>query len=509
MCLCTKDLEKIAALGQDNLTIVRRLLNQTVSSPAALSVSSSLCLKPEKEGSLGQDDFIFTDSSGVKKIKLYYPFNTPYSYVMGYQPLKGKKEIPLPDYNKVKQLIEKSVSMGVDPYLAVSIAQMENPFDYNLVHQHVHDNTAAEVLGCDNSPEGRRNHQIKEWSFDSSQFEKLKFVMNSQIPNKGPKIEVKDGLSYLCVGDNSNKEFHDLKGITVRGLPRNDRYCCMKLPGKIASTQDLLPTRYRQNVNTEFVSNLILFELLKGMQKKNFVPSRVSECAKTEKNINSPEYRIQSFLGFSTNTGTGMPNTLANWRLGVNSCITPTYGIQAMDFMVNTLMPNPVIQKMVEDAEVKFGKVPRHHLCLGSEGKSQSLDLDYFMKQHRDSERFGFVKSKVLAGINFTEIYPKRNMQPLAQELVGTSRIRNEISKKFGSNTVSALMAISNGKFESFPSELKPNINQAVKDYFLNSKFYGSRRTLGRASSEDYPRMSWKKFTNNEFYEVYRDVVNY
>lgn len=427
---------------------------------------------------------------------------------MGHQPKSGAKKIPTPDYDQTKELIEKSVAMGVDPYLTLSIAQMENPFGYNLVHQHLHDQTTASVLGCSTSDAAKKTNQIKKWAYDTSEFEKLRTVINNNGAYSN-RIKVTTGKSYLCVGEKgSNEKFADYAGITIRARPRNDRYCCMEIPVSLPETKDLIPTRYGQNRNTEYLSNLVFFELLKKMQSKNQLPNQSASCAKSPDKINSPEFRIQSFLGFSKNTGTGMPNELAAWRLGTNSCDVPTYGLQAMDYIVNTLMPNPLIQQMVTEAENKYGQVQKHHLCLGGEGKNHRISMDNYFKRHKSAPRFELIKSKLSSGISFLDITPTRNAQPLAQEIVDTPRISDAIEKKFGAGVLRELRDIASGnnRHSEISSNLRREINESIKYYFSEPSLYSSRKTLGDASSEDNPNINWNKFSDEEFFQIYKKI---
>src|SRR5690606_20405800 len=106
-----------------------------------------------------------------------------------------------------------------------------------------------------------------------------------------------------------------------------------------------------------------------------------------------PAFRIQRFNGYSNLMGGA--ESVEAFRAGVNHYEDPAYGYQAMDYIVNSLLTNPVIHQMVEKAEDEvsqvLGRKPnwRSVMCVEHAGGGTfHIDSDHYFNKHRDTDRF-------------------------------------------------------------------------------------------------------------------------
>lgn len=74
-----------------------------------------------------------------------------------------------------------------------------------------------------------------------------------------------------------------------------------------------------------------------------------------------------------------------------NSCLSgidfnekPVYGAVVGDILVNMLMPNPVVEKMVRASSVSQGRTPESILCIGKKAGKYSMDPLYFPRQQAE-----------------------------------------------------------------------------------------------------------------------------
>lgn len=180
--------------------------------------------------------------------------------------------------------------------------------------------------------------------------------------------------------------------------------------------------------------------------------------------------RIQRFNGFSPLMGgaEGVPA----WRSGVNYNATPAYGYQALDFMFNSLMSNPMITEKVKAAEQKYGHKSPSVICEDLAAGSYYMASDFYFNKHRDAPRMGTIQQAWSAG--------QRNFASLthAQQRVLTNEL-NTLCNNTRSRTVLQERLPDFGSFIS-------NCGQPAQQYsYYMTKILPLRRTVGQASFID------------------------
>lgn len=180
--------------------------------------------------------------------------------------------------------------------------------------------------------------------------------------------------------------------------------------------------------------------------------------------------RIQRFNGFSPLMGgaEGVPA----WRSGVNYNSTPAYGYQALDFMFNSLMSNPMISEKVKAAEQKYGHKSPSVVCADLAAGSYYMPSDFYFNKHRDAPRMGTIQDAWTAGQrNFTSLTQ-------AQQNVLTREFR-ELCDGARSRTVMQ------ERLPDYASFLANCGSPAQQYSYYMTKILPLRRTIGQASFID------------------------
>ncbi|MBL7715648.1 MAG: hypothetical protein JNL01_09290 [Bdellovibrionales bacterium] len=436
---------------------------------------------------------------GKRQVSLFYPYRTPYAYAMGYQPRKGHPNI-LPNVEmELKQLVYSSIAMKVDPYAMLAIGLMENPNSIHRLNQHVHDRNSARTLGC--NPHANQVKQVVEWK-DPDLLEDLQDQRVLLLGNEHKVLG--KGTSYACIGKlNSKDSVSDYDGLALLSKPSEKHYCCAKIPFSLPEVSSTYPSNYFTHPALTLVSTAILGKWMHRLTAPEL--GHGAACVPPGK-MKLPEFRLQSFLGFSPSTGRGMTNTVAPFRLGVNSCVDPNYGIQAMDYLVNTLHPHPKIAWWVQQAELAQKKSVPNLLCLGKKPGQYILDADAYLKKHFNSVRYQKLFDHYKTGKKAFDIKTPFDLNSLMKEFLEVPYVKEILGKKVGEARLDSLAlryksssSVAYQWIESPHMNEKQIYNEAFEEYFSNPKLYEARNTLGKTSRMDSPEMTWERFTDAEF----------
>lgn len=338
------------------------------------------------------------------------------------------KQSKLYDREKLRELIVLALSKGADPYLVLSVVLMENPpildsnkFSNNKVYEMLYGLIPLDaiagvgVMGCKvaRSPKelGKKSLTTPEeiaafkkmsaskkvfdpfppeyqqlLSQDPIKFDQLECFsrspkcigiiessvkMNSlNLPGKGPAE-----VSFACVDNKllGGSSFH----AKILRSPESEK-CCMKI-----ETHGQEETQLQQ----EFLNSVAIRFLTESTKRKIISENPGVELAK----------QIQGFNGRGK-VGVSEINK-SNCYSGMDMSVTPIYGAQAGDIMLNMLMSNPEIQKMVEAEKSKLGVPVRSILCRSGEDRHRVIETQELVTLQQD-----YTKSKTfckLPGVDF------------------------------------------------------------------------------------------------------------
>lgn len=461
--------------------------NKTYPSPTK-SGKENKCVSGTQNELLKLDEFLDKNSD----IQLNYPFNTPYQYAIGIN-THTEKKYPRQKLQNVDLVINTSNILGTDPLMVLSIGMMESPWDVSKVNNHLHDTPFAKSLGCMTDPATVKSlkNQIKvPDAIESENFQKYlrayaksKNISTETFSTKGPK-------SYVCltISEERINDYGSFEIIaTKEEIEKRNNKCCRELPFNVPNHKkpfSSLPTRYHENVYADAISLYHAIKLFKDLQTK----SASKNCSP----LNSPECKLQRFNGYSTSCGQGMADKLANFRLGVNTFKNPTYGLGAMDFYLNTFMPNPVIQQLLPAAPSV--------LCQQKGNGTHKMPLNYYIKRHGDALKY---ESLALAYASSNE--PKidfKRLKPLIEEI---DKIKNPAAKKALAEFVPAFNRPLKEVYHQLLSENKPNpevaksIHKFLKFYFTHPDLHKARKTVRETSISDNPAYTWKEMGDQEY----------
>ncbi len=332
------------------------------------------------------------------------------------------------DREKLRELISLALSKGADPYLVLSVVVMENPpildsnkFSNNKVYEMLYGSIPLDaiagvgVMGCKvaRSPKelGKKSLTTPEeiaafkkmsastkvsdpfppeyqqlLSQDPKKFDQLECfsrspkcvgIIEPSVKMNSLKLPGKESteISFACVGNLifSGSSFH----AKISRSPESEK-CCIKI-----ETHGQDETQLQQ----EFLNSLGIKFLTESTKRKIISENPGVVLAK----------QIQGFNGRGK-VGVSEINKSKCYS-GMDMSVTPIYGAQAGDIMLNMLMSNPEIQKMVETEKSKLG-VPVHSiLCRSGEDGHRVIETEELITLQQD-----YTKSKTfckLPGVDF------------------------------------------------------------------------------------------------------------
>lgn len=388
---------------------------------------------------------------------VFYPKHNNYMYASG---CFGKSSSSTCLGNRAqdyKDRLESALLMGMDPYLAIALAWMEGGTDDGLNYLYLDPIGKFAGMGCTSTPVHKsKSSSTTLYSYGTYYNIHPKTIRNAALGDRLKKfITVKDkapkaGTSYFC------RKINDDLGLFF--AEPQEGSCCLQLPFE------------SYGLDSTLIEEALVFE----QAKKNY-QSRFKET-------NDPAFRVQRFNGYSRLMGGA--EGVESFRSGVNHYEDPAYGYQAMDYMINSILTNPVIKKMVDDAEAKAAKALgkpaqwRSIMCVEHPGGGTfQVDSNHYFNLHKDTDRLKTAYEKWKAGKALSE-REKHIIDEDLMTLTNKGRIPEEM-------------------FDRETSEIH-------KMYF--EKYYPNRNTVGSAS-KDQSGYTWEDLTKEDLRSIGKRVL--
>lgn len=328
------------------------LLNQSIQSKN-VSKKSLFKLPSTVDVFSSEIENVSCNRSAKDETKILYPFDTIYGHINN----KTYSDIEL------EAFIAKAVAAGTDPYMALALALMESGSSNvnDLFIYTSHDRHKNRGMGWSKTMIKNSNKVMltTKWA-DEDRFK------NYFESTYGPVDASK--TSYIC-SSAATSAIYDFNGFNVYDTPPKEYNLCQKVnfDATVGPLNEFLALNYIRKMSE---------------QQGNFnvdMPTSLSE--------NPPlEFVLQNFQSFSKNTGTGMVGMIGYTRLGTNTIKTPAYGLQAMDYMVNSLMANPKIKALIETQTA--GKKIKSAWCGGKVAGTYAVADTHYYNQTKDMTRF-------------------------------------------------------------------------------------------------------------------------
>lgn len=451
---------------------------------ARLAGQIHACHQVQKQ--IDPDRFLVAGPNG-RSLALFHPFDNEYRYVSGCTSREKPEncEPKLSSVESVREFVAAAVAAGADPYLALGLAYMENTPDraMNLSLDPV---ANYAEMGC-------LRERVKDPPPGMPVLDAFGPVYRVQPSVKNPKLAEAARL-YLdqWVRSPDARGFQVVPGqgrlcSSGKGLMLHDRgdsfvapdSCCVELPYRLEQSGTLANS---ESYRRAFDARRKLFDGLTRVLTLQHVAGRQRAAIPGD-----VAHRIQSFNGRATFFA--RPH-VSLFRSGVNLAKDPQYGYQTMDFVVNALMPNPALRRIVDEAQSRVravgGKAPRSILCEGRPSGTYHLDSESYMKAARDTPRLERVATKTWSEMGRLE----RLLMWREFEATMPEEFRKGISAKaslsdweqaFPEAKVEWLREFENRNGTAFSEKM---LKAYRRDHAKN------RNTVGKASSRDWDRLS-------------------
>lgn len=309
---------------------------------------------------------LWTSDNG-DNFAVYYPKYSNYMYASGCLGRSNSAACLGNRISSYKDKIKSALLMGMDPYLAIALVWMEGGTAEGLNYLYLDPIGKFGSMGCTSTP--IRSTNASEMTLDSyGTFYNVHSMVKSNpaLTNKlknflnAKGVPPSEGESYFC------RRINDDLGV-IYNEPQSDS-CCLKMPFK------------GDTVNANLVEEALVFEQARKNYQTRF------------RGMEDPAFRVQRFNGYSRLMGAAEP--IEAFRSGVNHYIDPAYGYQAMDFLLNSIVTNPVIRQMVEGAEKEVEDILgrkaewRSIMCVEHPGGGTfMMDSSYYFDKHKNSKR--------------------------------------------------------------------------------------------------------------------------
>jgi hypothetical protein len=446
-----------------------------------------------------------------EKVVLFYPYYNNYMYASGCRGLLDESKCDhLLETEAVIKSIDRSLIMGADPYTTLAIGLMEK-FNEDFQTSITWEKTIpprfwlSGAMSCHQKSalDGVRELLNKDGKLVDKNLLKLGESMEKLL-NHEKKSSTKPEKSYFCYkqGDKESK----VSEIPITGS------CCIELPFKPEVKQ-----------SAKKIQSSLMFHYIKTQIKSPLTCKKTKEEAELACQKGrwdrlyeaDPAFNIQRFQGYSKLHGGSEP--VNAWRSGVNHYKTPVYGHQVMDYLINSLYTNPLLNKLVSDAQEKLKLAPtRSLICSNLESGVYVVDSDYYFNKGRDAKRLGTIfnkkdkdwdkLTKTQRRVMLTEFGdPKVRDGDIEINSPGLlSHFKKEERKILANLTnldFSSITKLSKGVWKSERESQKHSkiLNKAQEIYF--NKFYEPRDTRGKASN--FP---WNRLTDDNFQKLLRKL---
>jgi hypothetical protein len=185
-----------------------------------------------------------------------------------------------------------------------------------------------------------------------------------------PSLKIGAESSYYCMGaGNTNGKYSHSK---------MKNQCCLKLPFSV-------DTSIGGTESTEEAINQVL--------TYSHVGNALNRPFGKQKD---PAYRAQRFNGYTDLMG-GAEEVPA-FRAGVNFYENPAYGYQTMDFMINSLLSNPDLNRIVNEEQAKQGTSYKSLMCLDHGAGLFYVDTNHYFEKHKNTPRMKHIIPKIKSG---------------------------------------------------------------------------------------------------------------
>ncbi len=386
------------------------------------------------------------------RFAVYYPKYNNYMYATGCRGRASSATCAPNRISNYKEKIKSALLMGMDPYLAISLVWMEGGTEQGLDYLYLDPIAKFGALGCTST--NISGDEFGNMTLDSYG---TYYNVDPRVVNR-PSISSKlvdfqrakgkpttPGDSYFC-----RKVYDDL-GI-VYDEPQEDS-CCLKLPFT------------KSSADIELIEEALIFEQARKNYQRRFGDNE------------DPAFRIQRFNGYTRLMGAA--EGVDSFRAGVDYYENPAYGYQAMDYLVNSILPNPIIRGLVQEAEAEveasLGRRSdwRSIMCVEHPGGGMfQVNSDHYFNLHRNAPRLEAAFSKWKNG-----------------EDVSSSEF-NIIQQD-----INALLSRSIMTDEEITAPYKSLIN----NYFTN--YYPLRNTVGSASAQQ-SSYDWENLSDRDLRNV-------
>ena len=463
---CLREMNRIKALIGDTSDIMSAVLNTQSRYKAETAASGVDPAEFERIKKTVDQAYMLHACQEVKKtwnpeswigndtdrFAVYYPKYNNYMYASGCSGRSSSANCAPNRRSNYKDKIKSALLMGMDPYLAIALVWMEGGTAEGLNYLYLDPIAKFGALGCRSTP--RSSSEATENTLNSyGTYYDIKpgvvrnAALNTKLKDfqKAKGSSPQDGKSYFC------RMLTDELGM-VYDTPQENS-CCLEMPVTAESA------------NIDLIEEALVFEQARKNYQTRF------------RGMEDPAFRVQRFNGYSRLMGGAEP--VEAFRAGVNHYLDPAYGYQAMDYMVSSILPNPVIRQMVEQAEAEvtqtLGRQPnwRSIMCVEHPGGGTfQVDSSTYFLRHRDTPRLQAAFERWEKGEALTG----------AEERLIQLEMQTLIEKR-----------------KAPESDLDVEFNQIVDNYF--KKYYPDRRTVGLASSNQ-STYDWQDLSNTDLSRI-------
>lgn len=255
----------------------------------------------------------------------------------------SSKESDKYDRRAIQEVIRTAVLAGNDPYLALSLVVVENPPMVDSVKDDLYSRAyghipidkigIADVFNCD--------AQIESYNSQKS--------MKTYI-NKGElrefNIDPREPQRIICLTPGA--KVGSAPAFGVLRVP-NEKYCCSKI---------------RIKMNTQ-IADHESSRRLRSYLANEYIEKRFKTGVKRAEKMDTPAEKMatiaQAYNGYGTFGATEKMKNSCLTRVDMGK--TPVYGSGVSETMLNSLMNNSEIKKMIDDATRSVGQKPSSYLC--------------------------------------------------------------------------------------------------------------------------------------------------
>jgi len=415
------------------------------------------------------------DRSPQTYTRIFYPFNSLFSHI-------NSKIFP---DEQLESMIFQATAVGADPILALALSLMEAGPEETVSSLFGHSSHArhfSRAMGWSKEKIANSQHLLISNKWDDEDrllayAKSLKITVDTSRP------------SYICADPPSSKI-----------LDFGSTYPTLRLPTKFNICQ-----KVNFNVKSVPLRNFFVLNYIRKISQEH---GRFNlDLPRTLKNNPPVEFIIQNFQSFSKNTGTGFIIQIGYSRLGTDTIKVPAYGIQAMDYIVNSLLINPKIMNMVE--RITKGTKIKSTWCEDRSAGFYAVADTLYLNRIRNMERFTSLYQEANLILKQPEDQASEQFKKLYLELFHEGDIdhKKPITKELLSLKVQARLighGITKDELkklqiyfswicgESYtPVETPSSIGKMLYIYF--KEIYALRRTSELTSKDENPSRTWDR----------------